>query len=376
MSDTAREEIDMTIPINDLHRHTASMRAELDTAVQRVLDRGWFVLGPEVEAFETEFAAWCGSAHCVGLANGTDALQLALQAVGVGPGSRIATVANAGMYGTAAMRMLGAEPVFVDVRSDTLLIDAKQLDGLLRSGRIDAILVTHLYGRLADIEDVIELARQRGIPVIEDCAQAHGAQRRGRRAGSFGDIGCFSFYPTKNLGAIGDGGAVITSRPELAERLRRLRQYGWSMKYHATEPGGRNSRLDEVQAAVLRAKLPRLELWTQRRMHVADVYREGIRNPRIGCPPAAPAGEHVWHLFVIRVAAQTRDDLRRHLGAAGVGTDVHYPVPDHRQVALGGVHRADLPVTDLASAQVLTLPCFPELADEELARVVSALNAW
>ena len=365
----------MSLLINDLKRHTDPLRDELDAAVRRVLDRGWFVLGPEVAAFESQFAAWCGTPHCVSVGNGTDALELALRAVGVEAGDPVVTVANAGLYGTVAILAMGAEPVYVDVCPDTLLIDPLGVAGALKSGPVKAILVTHLYGRLADMEAILPLAQSAGIPVVEDCAQAHGAQRGGHRAGSFGDAGCFSFYPTKNLGALGDGGAVVTRRADVEKRLMRLRQYGWSSKYHAAERGGRNSRLDELQAAVLAAKLPHVDAWNERRRGIAVTYNAMLGGAGLICPPGAGVSDFVAHLYVVQVDANERESLRNRLGTRGIATDVHYPVPDHKQKAVAErFAHVRLPVTEAACERVLTLPCFPEMTDAEVAQVIQAVN--
>lgn len=360
--------------INDLDRHTRPLQQELNAAVSRVLQSGWFVLGPEVTAFEQEFAAYCGSAHCVSLANGTDALELALRALGIGPGKTVLTVANAGMYSSVGILATGATPLYADISADTLLLDAAEVKRLLDQRSVDAIIVTHLYGLLADIEDIVRLAKTRGIPVVEDCAQAHGAMRAGKKAGSFGDIACFSFYPTKNLGALGDGGAIATSRQDLADRVRQLRQYGWGGKYHVALPGGRNSRLDEMQAAILRIKLPLLDRWNSRRRDIATRYSQGIKHPKI-TTPKVHGTEYVAHLFVIRTAE--RDRLRQHLTTNGIPTDVHYPVPDYAQAAYRHLFNGmDLPVTEHACAEVLTLPCFPEMTDAEVDNIIARVNAW
>lgn len=360
--------------INDLHRHTEPIQAQLSAAVSRVLQSGWFVLGPEVKAFEEEFAGYCGAAHCVSLANGTEALELALRALGIGPGKTVLTVANAGMYSSVAILAAGATPVYADVTPDTLLMDTAEAARLLDRQRVDAIIVTHLYGLLAGIEEIVRLARERGIPVVEDCAQAHGASRQGKKAGAFGDIACFSFYPTKNLGALGDGGAIVTSRDDLADRVKQLRQYGWGGKYHVALAGGRNSRLDEMQAAILCAMLPLLDGWNARRREIAARYSTGIKRSGVTVQKVHGT-EYVAHLYVIRTAGRGR--LKQHLTEAGIPSDVHYPVPDYAQAAyrhlFAGVH---LPVTERACAETLTLPCFPEMSDAEADTIIARVNAW
>ncbi|WP_285703198.1 DegT/DnrJ/EryC1/StrS family aminotransferase [Microtetraspora sp. NBRC 16547] len=363
------------ILVNDLRRHAVTTETVVRTSVERVLSSGWYVLGAEVEAFEQEFAEYCGVGHCVGVANGTEAIELGLRALGVGRGSRVATVANAGFYTTTALMALGAEPVFVDVDRDTKLMNLAHLKQILAESTLDAVVVTHLFGLLHDMEGVLDLTAPAGVPVFEDCAQAHGARRGGRRAGSFGAAASFSFYPTKNLGALGDGGAVVTGSADVAQQVRRLRQYGWESRYHAGVRGGRNSRLDEMQAAVLRAKLPFLDAWNRRRRDIATRYSQEIRNPRVECPPVHEE-EYVAHLYVV-VSAE-REALRAHLTEAAIQTDVHYPVPDHRQPALTDPSgpAAALPVTDDLSVSIVTLPCHSELSDEEVTRVISRVNTW
>jgi dTDP-4-amino-4,6-dideoxygalactose transaminase len=362
------------IPINDLKRHHERLAGDLDRAVSRVLSRGWFVLGPELEAFEQEFAAFCGVRHAIGVGNGTDALELALQAVGAGPGSEVVTVANAGMYSSTAILRAGAMPVFVDVVPATLMMDPAALEAAL-TPRTAAVIVTHLYGAMAAIEELSAVAARCDIPLIEDCAHAPGAERGGRKAGSWGTLSCFSFYPTKNLGATGDGGAVVTSDLGLTRRLKALRQYGWSEKYRSTIAGGRNSRLDELQAAVLRTKLPHLDRWNARRREIAAAYCEALAPAGLGLPAFPCRADYVAHLFVIR--SSHRDRIRRALQAGGIGTDIHYPVPDHLQESLRSVpfRRTPLPVTERTAGELLTLPCFPEMTDDEVDEVARRVLA-
>lgn len=359
--------------INDLFRHNQSLMANLSAAISRVLQSGWYVLGSQVKDFEQEFASYCGVKHCVAVANGTDALELALRAVGVSQGDRVITVANAGGYSTTAIIAVGAVPLYVDVCEDSLLLSLEHLQELIGSD-VGAIVVTHLYGQIARIEDVVRLADQYGIPVIEDCAQSHGAMLNGRRAGSFGKIGCFSFYPTKNLGALGDGGAVTTDDPELCKRLQMLRQYGWQSKYEISLTGGRNSRLDELQAAILRVKLPYLDAWNRQRFKIARRYVEGIRHAQI-TTRHIEEGSFVAHLFVVRT--KHRESLRDHLKQHQIMSEPHYPIPDHLQPAICAQFEGlNLPQTELACREVLTLPCFPEMSDAEVQDVINAVNAW
>jgi dTDP-3-amino-2,3,6-trideoxy-4-keto-D-glucose/dTDP-3-amino-3,4,6-trideoxy-alpha-D-glucose/dTDP-2,6-dideoxy-D-kanosamine transaminase len=358
-----------SIPFNDLKAlHRAGQQA-LQAALVEVLGSGWYVLGEAGRRFEQAFADYCGSGFCVGVASGSDALELALRALEVGPGDRVVTVANAGGYASLAILHCGAAPLFVDIDPATLLLDPAALDAALAT-RPKALILTHLYGRLAAVEAIAERCREHGVALIEDCAQAHGAEHGGRRAGSFGALGCFSFYPTKNLGALGDAGAVIGNDPALATRLRALRQYGWGDKYRIELAGGRNSRLDELQAAFLLARLPRLATDNARRQAIARRYDTAIRNPLIELLPRG-ADDDVAHLYVLRSAR--RDALREHLAAAGIGSGVHYPLPDHLQPALPvAPDQAPLPHTERAAREILSLPCHPALDDDQVARVIDA----
>jgi aminotransferase EvaB len=359
-------------PINDLQRHTAPLLGEIEAALARVMRSGWFIMGREVEAFEREFAAWCGVPECIAVGNGTDALEIALRALGVGAGDRVAIVANAGAYGSIALASIGAVPVYVDIDEASLNMSPRALEGAV--GGVKAVIATHLYGRMADVEKIGAIARANGVPLIEDCAQSHGAMALGKRCGSFGDLATFSFYPTKNLGAVGDGGAVVARDAALAARVRHLRQYGWTAKYLSTVAGGRNSRLDEAQAAVLRVKLPHVDSWNDRRRAIGARYASKLSNPHVAVPRRGGEGDIV-HLYIVRAAK--RDSLAAHLKAAGLGSDVHYPNPDYRQPAWSAFAPAQpLAATERACAEVLTLPCFPEMRDDEVDRVAEAVNAW
>jgi dTDP-4-amino-4,6-dideoxygalactose transaminase len=331
-------------------------------------------MGPEVESFERSFAAYQGSAHCVSVANGTDALELALRAVGVGMGDLVATPANAGAYSLGAMLAIGAQPHFLDVSLETRGATLDEVARAVDSG-CKAVIVTHLYGQaLPEIARIAALCAAKGCALLEDCAQAHGALVDGRRVGTFGAAGAFSFYPTKNLGALGDGGAVVTSDAGIAEAVRARRQYGWTTKYTMELSGGRNSRLDEMQAAVLRELLPSLDESNARRRVVAATYSRSIRHPDVVVPPEGGT-DFVAHLYVVRTTK--REALRAHLHAQGIATDVHYPVPDHRQPVFD-TRFADvrLPNTERLAREVVTLPCFPEMTDAEVTRVCAAVNAW
>jgi len=347
------------------------MRPEIDAAIAGVLDRGWFILGEEVRSFEEEFAAYCGTRYGVGVASGTDALHLALRAVGVGPGDEVITVANAGVPGVAAIEMAGGRPVFVDVDPVTYNLNPALIEEAITT-RTRAILPVHLYGHPADMDPIMEIARRHNLFVVEDAAQAHGALYKGRRVGSLGHVGCFSFYPTKNLGAYGDGGMVVTNDPELAERVRRMRQYGWESQYYSTMRGV-NSRLDELQAAILRVKLRILENWNARRRQIATLYTELLGRSSLVLPTEAPDAVHVYHLYVVR--SDCRDALREQLRRAGIGTGVHYPLPAHLQEAYRdlGYSSGSLPVTECLAREVLSLPMFPELTEDEVEQVVEAV---
>jgi dTDP-4-amino-4,6-dideoxygalactose transaminase len=360
--------------LNDLGRGFAALEGELRQAVDGVLSSGWYVLGPQHDAFEQEFAAAVGADHCVGVANGTDALELAMLGVGCQPGDEIVTAANAGMYSSTAALKAGFVPRFADVDPRTLLLTAATVAPVL-TDRTRAVVVTHLYGRMAEVAELRDLCRSAGVALIEDCAQAAGAVSAEGPAGSLGDIAAFSFFPTKNLGALGDAGAVVTGDPERAALVRRLRQYGWSSKYTATEPRGRNSRLDELQAAVLRTKLPHLAGWNARRREIVGRYAEvlGSGPRRMVHGSAADSTEYVGHLAVL--TSPTRDADRAALAEAGIRTDVHYPVPDHRQPVLAAANTGvSLPVTERTTTEILTVPCFAEMTETEIGRVCDVLG--
>ena len=340
----------------------------------RVLDRGRFILGEEVAAFEAEFAVCCGASYAVGVASGTDALHLALRALGVRPGDEVITVANAGVPQTVAIELAGARPVFVDVEAETLNMDPALLESRI-TPRTRAILPVHLYGQPADLDPILEIARRHGLAVVEDAAQAHGALYKGQRVGALAHIGIFSFYPTKNLGACGDGGIVVTNDPALAERVRLLRQYGWEKPYTSTLRGV-NSRLDELQAAILRAKLRHLDEWTARRREIAARYDELLARSGVVPPVEPPYAHHVYHLYVIRTPR--RDALRACLREAEVGTSIHYPLPTHLQEAYRdlGLGPGSLPVTEQAADEVLSLPIFPELTGKEQEVIGQAITRF
>lgn len=367
------------VPFGDLQRSHQALQAELLAAAERVIASGWYILGAEVAGFEREFATLCGVEHCVGVASGAEALYLALAAAGVGPGDEVITVANACMYDVAAILQAGARPVLVDVDPVTQTMDPAALAAAI-TPRTKAVIPVHLFGRLADMPAIMAVAKQHGLTVIEDAAQAHGAWREDadgarRMAGQWGHLAAFSFYPSKNLGALGDGGAVVTNNPELAERLRRLRMYGWERKYYTTEAGGRNSRLDELQAALLRVKLPRLAAANAARRERASWYTAALADLPVGLPVDEPG--HVYHLYVITLADRaTRDRLRTHLLAHGIGCDVHYPAPTHLQPAYAdlGYHPGSLPVTEDLAGRILSLPMYPELSYDDVMTVAETIR--
>ena len=359
--------------INDLHLHNHSLADALRTAALRVVDSGWYALGPEVELFEREFATYCGTTHAIGVANGTEAIELALRAVGVNAGDEVITVANAGFYSSTAILALGAVPVYVDIEPHSFLLDADGVNPCITK-KTRAIIVTHLFGQLAHMQPLISLAREHGIALVEDCAQAHGAERDCKRAGSWGDIAAFSFFPTKNLGALGDGGAVTTSRSDLAQRVRSLRQYGWSSKYTVEITGARNSRLDELQAALLSVKLPHLDSWNRKRREIAARYAAKIHHPLLQLP-AIHCKDHVAHLYVVRCTQ--RDALKRHLHQNGIASDIHYPILDYQQPAVRECYSTvSLPMSEQRCSEILTLPCYPELTTDEVDTIAACINSW
>lgn len=364
--------MNQSIPFGDPKRQHDALRPELDAAIAQVLSSGWYILGPAVRAFEEQFAAFCGSRFCVGVGNGTEALYLAMAALGIGSGDEVITVANAAVYEPLTILQTGARPVFVDVDAQSYTLDPALLEAAI-TPRTKAIMPVHLYGCMADMDAIMVIAERYGIPVIEDCAQAHGATWRGRPAGSIGVIGCFSFYPTKNLGAIGDGGALTTNDPVLDAKLRRLRQYGWERKYYSTDPGGLNSRLDELQAAILSVKLRYLPAWNERRRAIAERYDELLSGTPLILPNVPPHSTHVYHLYVVRTPQ--RDQLQAALRERGIGTDIHYPLPAHRQPIYRGLAPAHgLPATEQLAGEVLSLPMYPELSDAEVHAVADAVR--
>ena len=359
------------IPFLDLRAAHAELQGELEAAAAAVMRGGSYILGEQVAAFEAEFAAWLGVADAAGVASGTDALLLALRACDIGPGDEVLLPSHTAVATAVAVALSGARPVFVDIDPATYTIDPAAAAAAL-TPRTRGLIAVHLYGQTAALDALAELAAAHGLWLVEDCAQAHGATLHARRAGSVGDIAAFSFYPTKNLGAAGDGGLVASNRRELVERVRTLRQYGWRERYISAVPGY-NSRLDELQAALLRVKLRHLDEWNRRRQALAAVYDRALAGSAVTPPTTAPGNEHVYHLYVVRTAA--RDALQRHLQRCGIGSAIHYPAPVHLQPAYRSLAPAEgaLAHTERIAGEILSLPLHPHLSPVDAARVAEAV---
>lgn len=364
----------MSVPFLDLRASYRELQAEVDAAVSRVLASGHYILGPEVESFEAEYAAYCNAAHCIGLANGLDALHLALRAMDVGPGDEVIVPSNTYIATWLAVSQCGALPVPVEPVEATYNLDPTRIEAAI-SGRTKVILPVHLYGQPVDLEPILAIARKHGLRVLEDAAQAHGARYRGRRIGAHGDAVAWSFYPGKNLGALGDGGAVTTNDPRIADRLRVLRNYGSRVKY-VNEVQGWNSRLDPIQAAVLRVKLKHLDDWNARRSAIARQYLEGLVGSGLALPHVPEWADPVWHLFVVRHAQ--RDALQAGLAGAGVGSLIHYPIPPHRQAAYAeaGFAPDALPLASRLAREVLSLPIGPQQTGTQTRAVLAATRRF
>ena len=345
-------------------------KVEIDAAIKRVMESGRYILGLEVEAFEKEFAAYIGVGFGIGVSSGTDALHLALRACGVGSGDEVITVSHTAVATIAAIELCGGRPVLVDIDPRTFMIDSSQIERAV-TPRTKAILAVHLYGYVADMKKIRSIADECRLRVIEDCAQSHGAIYGGRKSGAWGDLAAFSFYPTKNLGAFGDGGIVVTNDRELAERVRLLREYGWRRRYISEIPG-LNSRLDELQAAILRVKLKHLEEWNEARRKRALIYSRMLEGT-VSCPLEDEPGRHVYHLYVI--GTRERDALQAFLRENGIETFIHYPVPIHLQKAYRGLGygRGDLPLTEQCSREILSLPIYPEIGESEIEEVAKRI---
>ncbi len=370
------------IPFGDLHKQYSIIQAEIDLAIREVLDSGWFILGEQGEAFEQEFTEYCRAQYGVGVGSGTEALHLALLAAGVELGDEVVTVPNTAFPTISAISFAQAIPRFVDIDLATYLMDVELLTAMLHSEidqkgktRIKVIMPVQLYGQCADMEPIMKLARQYDLVVIEDAAQAHGAEYKGQKAGTLGDIGCFSFYPSKNLGAFGDGGMIITNNPEFAERARLLRNYGQEKRYYHKIKGF-NSRLDEMQAAILRKKLDHLEEWNQRRRQHAALYNSLLQDAPITRPTEVEYGTHVYHLYIIRT--QERDCLQSYLREQGIGTLIHYPIPVHLQEAYADLEipRGTFPIAERCAQEILSLPMYPELEAEHIQEICSCIHEF
>jgi len=369
---TKSERYRLVIPFLDLQAQYRQIKSKINAAIARVVDGAQFVLGPEVAAFEENFASYCKSRYCVALNSGTSALHLALLATGVSSGDEVITVSMTFVATTAAILYCGAKPVFVDIDPHTWTMDPKLVEAAI-TPRTKAILPVHLHGLMADMDPIVEVARRNRLVVIEDAAQSHGAEYRERRAGSIGDIGCFSFYPGKNLGAYGEGGAVITDNPELARTMRLLRDWGQESKYRHIMHGF-NYRMEALQAAVLNVKMDYIEKWTEGRRSVAAQYDRLLAQSRCQLPAPPPDSRHVYHVYGIRAA--DRDQVKETLHMAGIETGIHYPVPVHLQKAYAhlGYKPGDLPVTEALCQQCLSLPLYPELSKDKMFTVASMLR--
>lgn len=361
------------IPCSDPRAQYLSHKEEIRAAIDRVLEGNRYVLGEEVAAFEKEFARYIGVDHGIGVANGTDAIHLALKALGIGPGDEVITVSHTAVATVSAIRLTGATPVFADIERDFYTLDPAGLSAFI-TPRTKAIIAVHIYGQSADLGAIQALAKKHGLKIVEDCAQCHGATNQGRKLGSIGDIACFSFYPTKNLGAVGDGGMVVTADAALAAQVRLLREYGWASRYVSSCEGW-NSRLDELQAAILRVKLRTLDQDNSARAGLAGIYATALKDSGLLLPKERAGGTHVYHLYVIR--SRSRDALQKWLTDQGVNTLIHYPIPIHQQPAYTAYAQGRaLPETEAASREVLSLPIYPELPPAHAQAVASAVNAF
>ena len=363
----------MKIPFLDLGAAYLDIKAEIDAAIRRVLDSGYYILGPEVEAFEADFASYCEAKHAIGVANGLDALHLALLAMDVGPGDEVIVPSNTYIATWLAVSQSGATPVPVEPDPITYNIDPTRIEASI-TPRTKVIVPVHLYGQPADLDPILAIARKHGLRVLEDAAQAHGARYKARRIGAHGDAVAWSFYPGKNLGALGDGGAVTTSDSQIADRIRVLRNYGSRVKY-VNEVKGFNSRLDPLQAAVLNVKLRYLDDWNARRKAIAVSYLEGLAGTSLALPHVPEWADPVWHLFVIR--HQQRDELTRRLADMGVGTLIHYPIPPHLQEAYSdsGYSAGAFPLAERLAAEVMSLPIGPHMDAEDVEEVIRQIKA-
>jgi len=358
------------IPFVDLKREYEEIKEEVNQAIQKVLESGWFILGGEAERFEKEFSKYVGVKYAIGVNSGSDALYLALKALGIREGDEVITVSHTFISTVDAIVRNGAKPIFIDIETETYCMDVTRIEEKITS-RTKAILPVHLYGHTADMDPIMKIARKYGLCVVEDACQAHGAEYRGKKAGSIGDVGCFSFYPTKNLGAYGDGGMIVTSNEGLAEQLKMLRNYGQSKKYYHDFMGV-NSRLAEIQATVLRVKLKHLDKWNEKRRVIAKVYNELLKGTEIVAPVERECTKHVYHLYVIR--CKDRDMLQQRLLENGIQTQIHYPIPVHKQKAYFDLgYDVQLPVTEKVCGEVLSLPMYPFISNDEVSLIVETI---
>lgn len=363
----------MKIPFGNLKRQYEQLREQIDAATREVYESGWFILGSQVQNFEAKFAEYCGANYAIGVGSGTEALHLALIACGVRPGDEVITVSNTCVPTLSAVSFAGAVPVFVDIDETTFTINPSLIEARI-TPKTKAILPVHLYGQCADMDPILEIARQYGLVVVEDCAQAHGSQYKGRMAGTMGDAGAFSFYPSKNLGAFGDAGLVLTNHETIAETLIELRNYGQEKRYYHSIKGF-NSRLDEVQAAILKTKLPYLDTWNHRRREIARRYQEAFSQVGLCCPLETRDRFHIYHLYVLRVSQ--RDRFQNLLEEKAIATIVHYPIPVHLQEAYAECRTQSkyLPLTEQLADEIISLPLYPELTDEEVDYIIQTVLA-
>lgn len=364
----------MQIPLNSLTLKIEENHSSLLKYLDKVLSSGWVILGPEVKNFEDAFAGYLNAKHCITVANGTDAIELALKSFGINKSDTVATVSNAGAYTTNAILSIGAIPFFLDVDYETFNTTINEVYRAIKAG-VKAVVATHLYGlAIQEIDEIAKLCSKNKVYLLEDCAQSHGAKVNNKFTGTFGDAAAFSFYPTKNLGALGDGGAVVTNNTEISTKVRGLRQYGWTTKYRIEIPGARNSRLDEIQAAFLQIFLPSLDLMNQKRRQIANRYSKEITNTAIVTPKNITES-YVAHLYVIKT--EKRNLLKDYLKSNEIASDIHYPIPDHRQPFFGTQYKdLTLKNTEELSGIILSLPCYPEMPEKDVEKVISTVNEW
>lgn len=360
------------VPFGELKRNYSEIKEEIDEAVSRVLKTGWFLLGRELKEFEGNFPAFCGVKHGIGVASGTEAIQIALGSCGIGKGDELLTVSNTCVPTIAGIESTGAKCVFVDIDPETYTINPGQIEGRM-TPKTRAIVVVHLYGQCGDMDEILRIGRKHRIKIIEDCAQAHGAFYKGKHAGSLGDVAAFSFYPTKNLGGYGDAGMVVTDNEDIAAQAHLLRNYGQEKRYHHVIRGI-NSRMDELQAAILNTKLPHLNRWVERRREIASKYISAFETSDTQLPLEAQGRTHSYHMFVMRV--KSRDRFQKDMTENGVQTDIHYPVPVHLQPAYSDYRDQGkfLPVTEAQASELVSLPIYPELTDEEVNVVIQTVK--